>query len=57
MMKPKKCPNCRSEGLDLFLGFTTGNYLCKRCGYIGPIAVEENTIITRKKKTKKRHKK
>ena len=65
-MNTKRCPKCKRKGVDLFLGFTTGNYLCKKCGYIGPIVIEESTIITKKttkkpvtkteKKTKKKKK-
>ena len=56
-MNTKRCPKCKRKGVDLFLGFTTGNYLCKKCGYIGPIVIEESTIITKKAAKKKETKK
>jgi len=41
-MKTKKCPRCNSEDIGLFLGGHTGQYKCKKCGYIGPMIIEED---------------
>lgn len=57
MMKEKKCPSCKRKGIDLFMGFTTGNYLCKKCGYIGPVVIEEDKAAKKKPKKKKAKKK
>jgi len=40
-MKLKKCPRCRSTDIILDTGGQTGKYACKKCGYIGPLIVEE----------------
>jgi predicted RNA-binding Zn-ribbon protein involved in translation (DUF1610 family) len=40
-MKKQKCPNCGSEDINLFFGGQFGKYKCKKCGYLGPIIVEE----------------
>lgn len=41
-MKVYRCPRCRSEGISLEAGFLTGQYHCRKCGYIGPIVLEED---------------
>ena len=42
------CPNCGAAGIEMYAGFVTGNYICKKCGYIGPVA--ERIIIPAKRK-------
>jgi len=41
-MKTQKCPKCGSEDISLFLGGQFGKYKCKKCGYIGPMIIEED---------------
>jgi len=41
-MKIKKCPRCRSRDIILDTGGQTGKYACKKCGYIGPLIIEED---------------
>ena len=36
----KKCPKCKSKELVPFIGFETGSYECKKCGYIGAFIIE-----------------
>lgn len=43
-----KCPVCRSEEITIYMGAHFGKYLCKKCGYIGPLVIDED-----KKKRKK----
>ena len=38
----KSCPACRSRDITLDTGGQTGKWRCKRCGYIGPLVVEED---------------
>ena len=42
-MKVRKCPRCKSTDITLDTGGQTGKYICKKCGYIGPLIVEEDT--------------
>jgi predicted RNA-binding Zn-ribbon protein involved in translation (DUF1610 family) len=42
MPSKKKCPICMSEEIDFYAGALTGSYHCKKCGYVGPIIVEED---------------
>lgn len=37
----KKCPKCGSTELVLAFGAITGQYVCKKCGYVGPLVVEK----------------
>ncbi len=41
-MNVKKCPNCGSTDVTLYLGGQFGTYICKNCGYIGPLILEED---------------
>ena len=36
----KLCPNCGKAGLEMYAGWQTGNYICRNCGYLGPIVLE-----------------
>lgn len=39
------CPKCGSSRLYYFLGFKAGQiYICKDCGYHGPLVVEDGEI-------------
>jgi predicted RNA-binding Zn-ribbon protein involved in translation (DUF1610 family) len=41
-MRTLKCPNCGSENVTLWMGGKLGMiYLCKHCGFKGPIIIEE----------------
>ena len=49
-ISPKFCPKCGSPNLQLssgiashpkWYGFTPTQYVCKKCGYKGPIALEK----------------
>jgi len=49
------CPECGSTRLYYFLGLYAGhNYVCKDCGYQGPVIIEDGQISKelRKKKIK-----
>lgn len=37
-----KCPYCKSENVGLYMGFQFGKYECGKCGYIGPLVIEED---------------
>jgi hypothetical protein len=37
----KICPKCKSADITLYMGGKFGKYLCKKCGYIGPIIIEK----------------
>ncbi len=38
----KKCPVCESTEITLWMGAKLGiQYFCKRCGYHGPLVIEE----------------
>ena len=39
----KKCPQCGSTEVTLFIGGQTGSWKCKRCGYIGVLIIEEDS--------------
>ena len=37
-----KCPACKEEALSLWMGGQLGMiYFCKKCGYRGPVTIEE----------------
>lgn len=39
----KKCPECESKNVSLWMGGNVGIiYFCKECGYRGPLIVEED---------------
>jgi uncharacterized Zn finger protein len=38
----KKCPNCKSENVTLYLGGKMGMYKCMNCGYAGALIIEED---------------
>jgi predicted RNA-binding Zn-ribbon protein involved in translation (DUF1610 family) len=48
MVNKKSCPKCGSEKIDFYAGALTGAYHCKKCGYTGPIIVEEDDITGKK---------
>lgn len=52
MITIKKCPKCFSTEIDYFAGGLTGQYHCKKCGYVGPIIIEEEDIKDKIKKIK-----
>ena len=37
----QKCPACKTENLVQYMGAQFGKYECKKCGYVGPIALED----------------
>ncbi|HLD85417.1 MAG TPA: hypothetical protein VI968_02565 [archaeon] len=39
--KIRLCPNCKKTGIELYAGWTTNSYICKKCGYLGPIVIEQ----------------
>ena len=41
MVHKIRCPKCNSNELTYNIGMKGGRmYLCKRCGYMGPLAIE-----------------
>ena len=48
-MRILKCPQCKSSNMTLDTGGQTGKYICKDCGYIGGLVIQER-IKSRKKK-------
>jgi predicted RNA-binding Zn-ribbon protein involved in translation (DUF1610 family) len=48
MVVKKSCPKCGSERIDFYAGGLTGSYHCKKCGYMGPIIVEEDDVTEKK---------
>lgn len=41
-MKVKMCPACGSKDIGLWMGSNLGMiYNCKKCGYKGPVVIEE----------------
>lgn len=47
-----KCPSCKSEEVTLYMGAHFGKYLCKKCGYVGVLVIEEGD---KKRKRFKKH--
>ncbi|MFH1236941.1 MAG: hypothetical protein V1648_00875 [Candidatus Aenigmatarchaeota archaeon] len=42
-MHAKKCPVCGSDDITFWMGAKLGvQYACKKCGYHGPLIVEED---------------
>jgi transposase-like protein len=41
-MLVKKCPVCKSTDVTLDTGGHTGKWKCKKCGYFGPLVIEED---------------
>ena len=37
----KKCPHCKSSNITLDMGGQSGKYICKDCGYVGSLIIEE----------------
>ena len=42
MTPVKRCPECRSAELELYMGGQFGKYRCKSCGYIGALVLEQD---------------
>ena len=41
MVQKIRCPRCNSTELTINIGMNGGRmYLCKKCGYLGPLAIE-----------------
>ncbi len=39
----QRCPKCKSENVTLWMGGKLGMiYVCKVCGYLGPVVVEDS---------------
>lgn len=39
------CPRCGSQRVQYFLGFTgVSIYVCKGCGYRGPVVIEDGKL-------------
>ncbi len=38
----KYCPKCKTANLDMYSGFMTGAYYCKKCGYLGTLVIEKS---------------
>jgi len=51
MLTKKFCPNCGSEEVYMVSGGITGTWMCKKCGYTGPVFEKE--IIESEQKTNK----
>jgi transposase-like protein len=51
----KRCPSCKSDNVELYMGGMFGNYQCNNCGYVGTFIIEEDEEedITSKKSRKK----
>lgn len=44
MAVKKTCPSCGSDSITLWMAAKLGvQYMCKSCGYHGPLIVEEDT--------------
>ena len=41
-MKRQLCPVCKKDSLILAAGGMTGNFKCKKCGYLGNLVIEED---------------
>ena len=41
MITTKICPNCGSEEVYMIAGGITGTWMCKKCGYSGPVFEKE----------------
>lgn len=48
-----KCPVCKSEDITTYMGGQFGTYICKKCGYIGPLVIETNNQTKPKEKSKR----
>jgi len=46
-----KCPKCKSTSITPYMGGQFGKYQCKKCGYVGVIAMEEDYNEEKKNKT------
>jgi transcription initiation factor TFIIIB Brf1 subunit/transcription initiation factor TFIIB len=40
-MRIRTCPKCGSREITLDTGGQTGKWLCKKCGYLGALVIEE----------------
>lgn len=41
-MKIKICPKCKSDKIVFHAAAHTGMYQCQKCGYTGPIVLEQD---------------
>ena len=41
MITQKFCPNCGSSEVEMVAGGTTGNWMCRECGYMGTVFEKE----------------
>ena len=39
-----RCPQCGSDKVILDTGGQTSKYRCSKCGYFGPLIIEENDM-------------
>ena len=53
-MKVLKCPSCKKDAVTPYMGGQFGKYICKNCGYIGALVIEEDIDIPTKIKNKRR---
>lgn len=47
-----KCPLCKSEEINYYMGAQFGKYQCKNCGYVGVLVIEEYEEDTKRKRNK-----
>ncbi|HIG93839.1 MAG: hypothetical protein QT02_C0004G0028 [archaeon GW2011_AR9] len=40
-MTETRCPSCKSTKVTLYMGGQFGKYICKNCGYVGNLILEE----------------
>lgn len=41
-MKILRCPKCKSDKINFYSASITGAYFCEKCGYLGPLVIEED---------------
>jgi ribosomal protein S27AE len=41
LISNKFCPNCGGGDVHMIAGGTIGQWMCKKCGYIGPVLEKE----------------
>jgi Zn ribbon nucleic-acid-binding protein len=52
----KRCPNCKSDDVEIYMGGMFGKYQCNNCGYLGALIIEENDEKDASKKSRQKTK-
>ena len=44
------CPRCGSPDIQAYAGGITGTYICRKCGYMGALVLEQDLVKSKEVK-------